>query len=57
MSKKLLEFAVQQFTGYRQCEQQGNQILLLVESMGLTAKEWSAIRDDVQWLGNRIWTK
>lgn len=53
MAKQDLEMAIQQFTGYRYAESGPMDIVGLAESMGLTAKEWRAIRTDVQWLGHR----
>jgi len=47
-----LEMAEQQFTGYRYAEQNsGRSIIGLCEAMGLTEKEWTAVRERVQWLG------
>lgn len=52
--KTLLEFAVQQFTGYAAAIQGGaNPLMELVESMGLTANEYRAIRKDIQWMPHR----
>lgn len=53
ISKRMIDLAVAQFTGYRCCERDGNNIDALVESMGLTAKEWVIIRGQVEWLGER----
>ena len=51
-TKREREYAVQQFTGYAGAHN-GHGIIGLAEAMGLTAKEWSQIRGDVQWLGHR----
>lgn len=49
-----LGFAIQQFTGYSACVKGGPDPLMeMVESMGLTAKEYRLIRDDIQWLPDR----
>jgi hypothetical protein len=45
--KKMLDFAVQQFTGYGAASK-GYGICGLIESMGLTAEEYAAIREDVK---------
>jgi len=52
ISKHMIDLAIAQFTGFRCCEQTNN-IDALVESMGLTAKEWAIIRGQVEWLGER----
>lgn len=46
-----LGFAIQQLTGYSAVVKGGPDPLIeLVESMGLTAKEYRQIRKDIQWL-------
>lgn len=45
------KYAIQQFTGYRFFEQYGNRITGLADEMGLTAKEWTTIHVNIQWLG------
>ena len=46
LGKKTLELAVQQFVGFRHA-QAGYSIESLADSMGLSASEWYAVRDEV----------
>lgn len=57
MSKQMLELAVGQFTGFHYFHKNGNRVIGLVESMGLTRKEWEQIRSEVQWLDDNILTE
>lgn len=43
--ENMLEMAKNQFTGFLQCRSD-NKITSLVSSMGLTSKEWDAIKKD-----------
>lgn len=49
--RKMLDFAIQQFTGYSSCYGgQGGAIQELVNSMGLKKDEWNKIKDECSFL-------
>ena len=47
---KLLEFAVQQFTGFHEAVRGRNDVIDLVNSMGLTKAEFKQIRKDLGFM-------
>jgi hypothetical protein len=52
--RELLDLAIAQFTGYAAVKNGGPDPLMeMVESMGLSAAEYRAIRDDIQWMPHR----
>jgi hypothetical protein len=48
--KNELALAVAQFTGWHHAKMNGDRIVELVESMGLSHEEWKRIKNDVVWL-------
>jgi hypothetical protein len=46
----LRDLAVAQFTGWHHYKMNGERIIDLVGSMGLTHEEWLKIKPDVVWL-------
>lgn len=48
-----IALAIAQFTGWQQAISDGDRVIDLVESMGLTKSEWDEIKPQVQWLNKR----
>lgn len=46
----LADLAIAQLTGWHHAKMNGDRILDLIESMGLTYPEWTKIKDQVRWL-------
>lgn len=46
LNKRMLEYAVQQFIGYA-AALEGPSLDMLIESMGLTKREYEAIKDEI----------
>lgn len=52
-SPEPIALAIAQFTGWQQAISNGDRVIDLVESMGLTKSEWDEIKPQVQWLNKR----
>ena len=51
-AQHLLELAIAQLTGWHHAKQNGDRIIDLIESMGLSKKEWNKIKTQVKWLNS-----